>query len=267
MEAAGIQYREYSPCPALRPYVQCYWAGSTDAMSSGPDRVHRVVPDGCIDILVEFSYRTADTGQPTVPRFGDRTSIVGTMSRPLIVTAPDPTCFIGVRFKPGKATGFLGVSAGELTDQSIALSEVWRRDVYRLEDGLTDRHTIGQKLAFLEAALLERLKLKKDDDPYVEPLVGLILQRRGAVAIEALSEFAGISRQHVARKFDRYVGITPKLFCRVVRFQDLMKTIRLTDKVDWATTALDFGYYDQAHMISEFKKFSGLTPASFAANA
>jgi AraC-like DNA-binding protein len=114
----------------------------------------------------------------------------------------------------------------------------------------------------LEAALIDRLKLKKDDDPYVEPLIGLILQRRGSVPIEALSGFAGITRQHVARKFDRYVGVSPKLFCRVVRFQDLMKTIRLAGEADWAATALDLGYYDQAHMISDFKEFSGTTPTS-----
>jgi hypothetical protein len=119
-----------------------------------------VVPDGCIDILVEFDARAVAVGGPAVPGFGDRTTIVGTMSKPLIVTVAHPTCFIGVRFKPGRATGFLGVSAGELTDRSIALSEVWRRGVDRLEAELTGRRTIGQKLALLEAALIDRLKLK-----------------------------------------------------------------------------------------------------------
>jgi|SRR5262245_21738966 len=259
-----VRYREYSPSPALSPFVECYWARTVDPMCAGGQDPHRVVPDGCIDILVEFDGRAVEAGTRISAGFGDRASVVGTMSRPLIVNAAPATCFIGVRFKPGKATQFLGVTAGELTDRSIPLEEIWTRDGSKLEAKLTGLQGTRGKFALLEGELLERLKRKETDDPYVEGLVRVILDRRGAVSIEALSEYAGISRQHMARKFAQYVGISPKLFCRIMRFQDLMATIRLARKIDWATTALDFGYYDQAHMISDFKEFCGLTPASFA---
>jgi AraC-like DNA-binding protein len=225
--------------------------------------VRRVLPDGCIDIVVEFDGGTDEAGGRIVPCSADRLSVVGTMSRPLIVNAPN-SCFLGVRFKPGKAIGFLGVSAGELTDQSIPLSQLWSHIADRFEGDLTDQPTVAAKLALMDALLLDRLKVNNDDDLYVEALVDLIQRRQGAVSIQTLSEFAGISRQHIARKFDRYLGISPKLFSRIVRFQDLIKKIRLSPSVDWATTALDLGYYDQAHMISDFKEFSGQTPASFA---
>jgi len=264
MQNPPIQYREYKPGPALQPFIECYWAGTPGPAGNGPEEFHRVVPDGCIDILVEFDLSPGETGGRVVPAFADRTSVVGTMSRPLIVTPGPAACFLGVRFKPGKAMGFLGASAGELTDQSIPLTQFWGRESGCLEAQLTERHDIGTKLALLETTLLGKLERKKDEDPYVEALVGMILGRRGAVSIGALSQFAGISRQHVARKFDRHVGISPKLFCRIMRFQELMRTIRLGSDTDWATTALELGYYDQAHMISEFKEFSGLTPTLFA---
>jgi len=265
MQKMAIWYREYNTSPALSPDIECYWARTADPMCAGGQDTHRVVPDGCIDIVVEFDGCAVEAGGRIMTAFDDRASVVGAMSRPLIVNAAPGTSFLGVRFKPGKATQFLGVTAGDLTDQSIPLGEIWRRDDARVEARLTERQGIGRKLALLETALLERLKYKKDDDPYIGRLVRLILDRRGAVSIEALSEYAGISRQHVARKFDQHVGISPKLFCRIMRFQDLMTTIRRSGKVDWATTALDFGYYDQAHMISDFKEFCGLTPASFVA--
>ena len=259
-----MEYREYSPSPALQPFVQCYWAGTPQSRGGDQNGVHRVVPDGCIDILVRFDASTAEGAKPSRPRFADRALVVGTMSRPLIVSEADNTCFLGVRFKPGKAIGFLGVPAGELTDQSIALGDVWTRDGNRLESRLADLRGIGPRLALLEAALLERLDRKRAEDPYLEALVDLILRRQGSVSIAALSKFAGLSRQHVARKFDRYIGINPKLFCRVVRFQSLLEAIRLARGVDWAAAALELGYYDQAHMILEFKEFSGLTPATFS---
>jgi AraC-like DNA-binding protein len=231
-------------------------------MCPGGEDVHRVVPDGCIDIVVEFDRCTGEGGQRVAASSADRSSVVGTMSRPLIVDARS-SCFLGVRFKPGKAIGFLGASAGELTDQSIPLGEFWSRNAGMFELELTEQPTIAAKLALIETVLVDKLKLKKDDDVYVEALVDLIRRQQGAVSIQTLSEFAGISRQHVARKFARYVGISPKLFCRVVRFQHMLARIKLARDVDWAATALDLGYYDQAHMILDFKEFSGRTPAAF----
>jgi len=265
MEKLAVKYREYMPSPALSPYVECYWARTANPLGATGQDTHRVVPDGCIDIVVEFDARTLEASGQIVAGHSDRASLVGAMSRPLIVNAGPEICFVGVRFKPGKAIQFLGVNAGDLTDQSIALGEIWRRDGVGLESRLSEQRGIGGRLGLLHQALLEKLKHKKDDDPYIEALVGLILRRRGAVSIEALTKYAGISRQHIARKFDRHVGISPKLFCRVIRFQDLMTTIKRARRIDWATTALEFGYYDQAHMISDFKEFSGVTPASFAA--
>jgi len=264
MKNRAIQYREYKPTTTLQAYVECYWTGTPDPGVPDAEGVHRVLPDGCIDIVVEFDLCPGEDGEPIVPGFADKAAVVGAMSRPLIVNSGRRTCFLGVRFRPGKAISILGGSAGELTDLSIPLGEIWNQNAGGdFENELTDRRTIASKIGLVERVLLDKLCRKRDDDPYVGALIDLIVRKRGAVSIEGLSEFAGISRQHIARKFDRYVGISPKLFSRVMRFQDLMTTIRAGRNIDWASTALDLGYYDQAHMISDFKEFSGKTPALF----
>ena len=264
MKNRAIQYREYKPTAELQGYVECYWTGTPDPLVPDADGIHRVLPDGCIDIVVEFDLCAGEDGEHMVPGFADKAAVVGTMSRPLIVNSARRTCFLGARFRPGKAIAILGGSAGELTNVSIPLGEIWNHNAGgNFEDELTDQRTIASKVRVVERVLLNKLGRKKDDDPYVGALVDLIVRERGAVSVEALSEFAGISRQHIARKFDRYVGISPKLFSRVMRFQDLMTTIREAPHIDWASTALDLGYYDQAHMISDFKEFSGQTPLSF----
>jgi len=258
---------------ALQPYVECYWTGTPEPGVSKDKSTHRVLPDGCIDIVVEFDQCEGEEGGLILPSFAgfagfpgfpDKASMVGTMSRPLIVNSARRNSFLGARFKPGKAISILGGSAGELTDQSIPLGEIWNHSVGRdFVDELTDQRSIAAKVKLVERVLLDKLVCKRDDDPYIGALVDHIVGKRGAVSIEALSEFAGISRQHIARKFDRYVGISPKLFSRIMRFQDLMNTIRAAHNIDWASIALDLGYYDQAHMISDFKEFSGQTPGSF----
>jgi AraC-like DNA-binding protein len=261
---AQVQYKEYPPREELRPYVECYWSGIAHPPESTSPTSHRVVPDGCIDIVFEFKGPLA--GDPSwLPRSIESSMVVGTMSRPLIVTAPSEIQFLGVRFKPGKAHGFFRVAAGELTDCTVPLDDIWGRIGTNLASRLAEQHSLRHRIVRLEEELLKRLHSMNTEDPYIQPIIRFILDRRGAVSVQSLSGLAGISRQHIARKFDHYVGISPKLFCRVVRFQNVMRSVASPGNVDWASAALDLGYYDQAHMISDFKEFSGLTPAAFLA--
>lgn len=93
--------------------------------------------------------------------------------------------------------------------------------------------------------------------------VDAILRSPNGVSIQAISSQVGLSRQHLAKKFAQQVGIGPKLLARVVRFRRALRYIRRSTTVDWSAAALALGYYDQAHMISDFKQFSGLTPAQY----
>jgi AraC-like DNA-binding protein len=264
MSSAQIQYREYAPCEELQPYVECYWSGIAHPPETTSATAQRVVPDGCIDIVFEFKAPLAE--DPSwLPSSIESSMVVGTMSRPLIVTASSEIQFLGVRFKPGKAHGFFRVAAGELTDCTVPLDDIWGRIGSNLVSTLSEQHSLRHMIVRLEKELLKRLHSFDAEDPYIQPIIGFILDRRGAVSVQSLSALAGISRQHIARKFDHYVGISPKLFCRVVRFQNMMRSVASPGNVDWASAALDLGYYDQAHMISDFKEFSGLTPTAFLA--
>src|SRR5262249_36962172 len=82
--------------------------------------------------------------------------------------------------------------------------------------------------------------------------------------VESLASSAGVSRQHLARLFREYVGISPKLYCRLARFQSGLAYAGLGKNVHWAETAIDLGYADQSHMIAEFREFSSLTPQQIA---
>jgi AraC-like DNA-binding protein len=160
------------------------------------------------------------------------------------------------------AAPFLGgIAAHELTD-AAADAAAFRGFAHlaRELDGLAEHARIER----LEAQLLKLLpEAEKRVDPYVKAIAAHIATARGGVRVSALSDRAGISRQHLARRFQAAVGLSPKELARVLRFRALLDALAPGAKPDWAALALDLGYYDQAHLIGEFRAFAGESPAAF----
>lgn len=214
------------PTAALRPWVECFWTVRDD----GETREQRVLPDGCADLIFNLSDGSG--------------SAVGTMTRP-IVAAPEGD-LLGVRFKPGRAAAFLRIPLAEITDARVPLAELWRDDPHAFS------------IQELEAALLKRLQ------PEVDPRVDAAIDRivRGAERVERIAADVGISRQHLARQFLHHVGVPPKTFARVMRFRRVLDSLG-GDDVDWADVAAANGYYDQSHLIADFRELAGSTPNAF----
>ena len=223
-----MPYTEIRPTDALAPWVECFWTRRDDAPSTEPARV---LPDGCADLVFDLS--------------GGDAQVVGTMTRPFVLEPGAQADFLGVRFRPGRAAAFLRIPLAELTDASVPLGDVWKN-----WDGRID-------IASLEQELLRRLD--PDRDRRVDAAVARIAS--GASRIEDVAGEIGISRQHLSRQFLHHVGVTPKTFARVLRFRRLLEA--LGPNVDWADLALEHGYYDQSHLIAEFRELAGATPTSF----
>ncbi|MBZ5536727.1 MAG: helix-turn-helix domain-containing protein [Acidobacteriia bacterium] len=256
-------YREHRPCAALRPYVQCFWTRVSGGIQSSAPNVHRVLPDGCIDIVFNF-------GEPWVEGSGcdhhlhpGRSYVVGTMTRSLLVERVHRTQFLGVRFQPGKARAFLDLFAAKVTDQNTGLENIWGNEARRLEERLAELPSTQGRISLLESELRRRLQPRAVEDARVNSAVDLILRSQGSIPVEEVSTSVGITRQHLARRFEEHVGIRPKLFARVIRFKSLVERASCPRPVEWATAALELGYYDQAHMIADFREFTGFTPAAF----
>lgn len=235
-------YREYAPVAALREYVSCYWSSRSPASS----REHRVLPDGCIDIIFDLSPGQCPHGK-----------VVGTMTGPLIVRATSPVELVAVRFRPGGATPLLRLNAHELTDIQIDLGDAWRAD--GLAERLLDESEMPNRVRQLEQMLHRRLGNSLPVDGRVRAAVSLLESPR-QLEVGPLAGQLGLSRQHLARLFRRHVGIGPKEFARVNRMQRTLATARATPQPKWARIALDAGYCDQAHMINECRSLTGQSP-------
>lgn len=259
-------YREYRPSPALAPFVECYWSRTS---SAGPDEqcVHAVLPDGCMDIVFNFgdmwsSPSPAEETQRGALRGG---AVVGTMTAPLLVSPGPREDFFGVRFRPGMARAFLRAPAAEFTDTSAALADVWGREVAVLEGRLVATQAAPARIRLLERELLRRLAAARSVEPCVAAALHLIGIHRGAVTVREACRFAGVSRQHLARRFAEHVGVPPKMFARVTRFRSLLALLPRVRLVSWSDTAAAAGYYDQSHLIADFRQFAATTPERFLA--
>ncbi|HEX7829077.1 MAG TPA: helix-turn-helix transcriptional regulator [Thermoanaerobaculia bacterium] len=225
-----MPYAEIRPTAALQPWVECFWTNRDDA--AGP-REHRVLPDGCADLVFDLTSGESD--------------VVGTMTRPLIITSDAPSDFFGIRFRPGRAAAFLRIPLADITDARVSLGDVLRN----WPDDLS--------IAGLEAELLRRLD--PDRDRRVDYAVDRIVATGGAIRVEDVADEAGISRQHLARQFRHHVGVSPKMFARVMRFRRVVDALDVAS--DWADVAAKFGYYDQSHLIADFRELAGTTPNAF----
>ncbi len=248
-------YREYPPHPALAPYVACLW--TSRAIPAGAPVRRRILPDNCIDILWQDS---APAG-----------FVAGMMSRPHLFEAALPVQTVAVRFRPGAARAFLDLPLHLLQDGHPALDEFWpRHEAEALAASLWERERpAARRLATLESFLLARLPMQAPaaGERLVRAALARIDACRGAVRIDDLAGGLGVSRQHLALLFRERVGLNAKTYAMVSRFRHAGETARGHHgaRIDWAALAVACGYYDQSHLIHEFRLLADDTPAAFAA--
>jgi len=274
-------YREFIPRDELRADVEAIFSFVPGAPAVDP-RVSRQTlfragdsfcsprfADGGASIVVELGMTcTADGTWRANDRFGG--CAIGPMTQVGPELPAQCPLMVGAYLKPGRVAAFTGAMATELRDNVVALDDLWRSSsvvAARLADVDDER----ERIARFEHELLRRVSRRSrsgvNASVNVNGLTAFIAERRGHVSVQHLSDAAGVSRQHLTRVFRDVVGLTPKLYCRLVRFQaGLVYAGRGSAvEVDWADAAQRLGYADQSHMIAEFKQFSSLTPRQLAA--
>src|SRR4051812_27413931 len=233
-----LTYRERAPHPALADYIACTWA---DEARPGL----RVLPDGCIDIVW----------------IGDEAlTVAGPDTQANVIGLAEGTLTVGIRFRPGRAPGFLRMDAQELTDQSVGLDALWGADAKLLADALASAPSVEGKQAILEAALLERLEEVREVDPDVDAALDVIVAAPSQTRIGALSRDLNISERHLRRRFEQAIGYGPKTFGRVLRFRAFLSLVE-EHGYSIAQAAAEAGYADQAHLTRECNDLAGLPPA------
>ncbi len=189
-------------------------------------------------------------------------------SRAVVIDAAAIPSVMGVVLWPGGARRFFAPPASEFYNQTVPLDAVWGAQLSILSERLQGRTSGEEKLRALEDTLL-RVMRSGAERFTLHPAVqcGLRAFRQASrirTVIEA-SKDAGLSRRRFSQLFREQIGMTPKSYCRLIRFRHVVRQVAAGIQFDWADVALAGGYYDQAHLAHEFRAFSGMSPGAFLA--
>jgi len=166
-------------------------------------------------------------------------------------------------FKPRGSAAFFTIPARELHNQIVSVEELWRESATELRDRLLEKPTTETRFLALERFLLSLMQ------PLAcHPVVDFALRefdRLPTSLVSTVTSQIGLSSRHFNKLFRDRVGLTPKLYCRVRRLQRVLRLIEGKKQIDWTDIAFICGYFDQAHLIHDFRTFANCTPTDYVA--
>lgn len=252
-----MRYLEVAPSPRLASLVERYWI----LEGTGSGLPEPVLPDGRTELIFHY-------GAPFTRHTEDGTSeaqpaaiFAGQITGPVFLSHRLPAGVAAIRLKPAAARAALGIPASEFTGQVAPLSAIVGEVSYLCER-LAEAACDAERIALLEAWLLARQPGHPRAE--VEAAVATILGTGGTVTVEALTTVTGLGRRQLERAFLQEVGLSPKTLARIVRFQRSVRLVRRGQPL--GEVALVCGFYDQAHMALDFRRFA-LAPPSARLNA
>ena len=254
-----MDYKTYLPPDALKQYVKCFWSLQSDF--SPTLQSFTVMADGCpgmifqhVDngILYQF-----DKQLPETFLYGQSTRFAELNLKGMFNT-------IGVFFYPNALKLLFKISANELTDSCLDLDVEARKNGFYLSEQLSHAGSIQEKIDILSVYLFFLVGSGHNpENQLMQYIVSAIVQSGGTIILKELRETVQLSERSFERKFNEYVGISPKLFTRICRFQASLDQMRSNDFSKLSDVAFENEYSDQSHFIRSFREFSGFSPNEF----
>jgi len=256
-------HQTHFPAFPLSQFVEVliYYEGVQFAHS-----VDRFLPNGDTEILIDFH----DT-----PQFiYDNDSLKeiqacrhvwasGVRTKPITIPSGTDAAMMVISFKKGKAAPFFPFPMNEIADCVVDADLVWGSDFGDLRERLLETADIDLRFTIVEDFLVRKFYSKMIVNPCVAFAVEEMTHRPDRLTIARMNAQIGYSQKHFTDMFRKQIGVTPKAYLKIMRFQKAVRTIDAAASVDWASLSQECGFYDQAHFINDFKHFSGFTPAKY----
>ena len=228
-------YIEQAPPVDLVHILDCFWQARVGL------ETELILPDGCQDWI--FSYDSSISA-----------SLIGSMMQAQKFQRLEPSIFFGIRFKPGSLSLLTSMPMSYITDQSITLY-----DAFPVSS--TTKHALElENLTIADFANIMSQELRQQLTTFNSDTVALIhhLRHTREGQIQNMAHSLQVSRRQLQRLFQNHFGYSPRFYSKVMRFNQLVQSLHPTKPL--LETALEKGYFDQAHMSREIKQLSGLTP-------
>ncbi|MGH8178942.1 MAG: DUF6597 domain-containing transcriptional factor [Steroidobacter sp.] len=253
----------HRPAAPLDRFIErlWYWEGEPPAHAKD-----RLLPSGSASLVINLAedeirnYTGADDDR--LERFPGAV-LVGAHSRYSVIDTREQCAVIGVSFRPGGMWPFFDPAADELHNEHVAMSDLWGTAGATLRERVLAQPTPQAKLRLIAAELLERAIRPMTRRPEIDFALTRLTSTPHEHSIAMLSEHVGLSARRFTRLFTLEVGLTPKLYARIKRFELALRLMNGA-AIDWTGIAQHCGYFDQSHLIRDCKALSGFTPTELA---
>jgi AraC-like DNA-binding protein len=186
--------------------------------------------------------------------------VSGAQSRYFVIEVRAQATIVGIHFKPGGAFALLGVPPGALTDGHANLEGIWGARAIELRERLLAAGNTQERFRILDTALIQKLQLQEKTRQRDEVTFALQRLFKTNARVDRVAADVELSHRRFIELFAAEVGIAPKVFSRVGRFQRALNLAKHGALPDWTQLALTCGYFDQSHLIREFVSLSGFSP-------
>jgi AraC-like DNA-binding protein len=252
------------PSKILQPYIKQYWAIET-ILPKGQEHSQRIIATGLPELTFYFGKRpTSDkrTLESNVLISGQQNDYYD-----LLIT--DHLSVFSITFQPNGLSQFLKFPVSELRNQTVAANAIDKSFLPpHVEDQLAEAKSFKKRVEIAEALFVKLIAtpIERVDHERMLQSIQMIKSSKGSVSIDALASNACLSRKQFERKFLAYIGISPKQFLKIIRFQYTLFLNQSAANHSLTSLAYEAGYYDQSHFINEIKELTGLTPKKLFAH-
>jgi AraC-like DNA-binding protein len=255
-----------APPAALSPFVEAFWSFDGDLESRRRSAIERALPTGRTNLVIRTSgppVRVLDGVDDRVGRVFGHAVVSGVRTSFYVRDTSAASSSVGVQFTPAGAAAVLGAPATELEGRHLPLADVLGARARDAVDRVIEGRSPSARLAALQAVVLEWARGLAPPHAAIESAVRRFDAEDGRGSISEACHEAGLSHRRFVELFVGAVGVTPKVYCRIRRFQRAVRCAARATDPGWARIAATCGFYDQAHLNREFRAFAGITPGAY----
>jgi AraC-like DNA-binding protein len=257
--------RAFAPGPALQRHVS-HILLYRETVPAGCEIHERVLPDGAMRLIFNLGQAPSVAGHAGRP-----VEAVGASATPVVVRLRQQVEGLSVTLRPGAAAALLGLPAGEMAGTAVPLDDLWHGEGAELLERLARQPDDAARVAALRAVLQRRLQ-RAGQAAGTPPQAALhaaqlITAAGGRRPLREVAAAVGVGERRLQQIFHAHVGLSPRAWSRLARLHGCLRALRAARPPAWADVAADCGFYDQSHLVNEFRALCGLTPTEFLGRA
>lgn len=257
-----MKYKEFAPCDALKPYVDCYFIRESHVART---RIDTAFATGCVEVM--FNLGSGEWQVPEGNKFVTTPSVelIGQITSPLLLKNIGNHITLGIRFFPHTASLFIEDDISVFNNRISDLQLIFGNGIADLYSKLKENTQTKSRIDAVENFLLNKRTLNDKRISKLTLVGEVIKELKQDDFFDNIGNVAaryGITSRYLQKLFLQHTGVTPKLYSKINRFQNSLQLVK-KGEISFTSIAHECGYFDQSHFIKEFKTFTGRTPSDF----